>query len=611
MSSDPTILQSAFTIPIAVGLVVYTLVRWDRRPLHLLLAALLTTVILWLGGSVLKLANGPLWLQLVGLDLEIGASIFMPPLLLITMGYFARSALFEDSHGPAVALFAVSSVFLLAYLTDDWHHLYFVDRSAALAGDHPDRWAGPVFWGQQMWIGLCDAVALAYCASVLLKGRTPTERGRAAMVLAAALLPLAAHSVHMLDWLPIDYSLAPASIALTAVFFVQGVHRFGLLGGQTIVRHDLIEHMDFGLLLTDEQGTVLDANRAAEALIGSDRETLRGVGLPDVIRVLEPDAGSQDFGDRILSLPLDGSRAESEIHTGDGRIIEAGGGGVPTLGSQPAGRFVSLEDRTAQRNSERQLRERQKLESVGIMAAGVAHEVNNPLAYVRANLVHLRSIADTLPKQIGNGDGDTTLAEEMPEVIEESIEGLDRIARIVESMLRFARTSDEQFRPVDLVEVVDEALRLAALQRQVRVRVDRRGGPVPRVLGNAERLVQVLLNLFLNARQALTERDDGTIEAETTTEGDHVLVRIRDNGPGIPPEIEQRIFDPFFTTRAPDSGTGLGLSIAFDIVREHGGTLEMTTEVGSGTCFTVRLAAAPGEAFPQAESLDAAPNRPA
>jgi signal transduction histidine kinase len=111
------------------------------------------------------------------------------------------------------------------------------------------------------------------------------------------------------------------------------------------------------------------------------------------------------------------------------------------------------------------------------------------------------------------------------------------------------------------------------------------------VLASAERLVQVMLNLLLNARQALGDRTDGVIEAESDTEGDHVVVRIRDNGPGIPPELQQRIFDPFFTTRSPDAGTGLGLSIAFDIVREHGGTLEVTSRVGVGSCFTVRLAA--------------------
>ena len=591
MSPDPTLVQAAFAIPIISGLAVYTLFRWDKSILHLLLAAVLTSIVLWLGGMALKLSPGPLWLSHIGLDLEVGAIIFMPPLFLVTMAYFARSTFFESSRGPAITVFAVSSLFLAAYWTNDSHQLFFADRMAALSPQGPATGAGPIFWALQIWCASCSCVALVYCGRMMVHGRTRSEKGRAAMIVGAAAIPGVAHLAHTLHWLPIDYSLAPGTIALTAVLFVQGVHRYGLLGGQSIVRHDLIEHLDDGLILTDERGTVLDANRAAEHVLRLERHQLRGMPLPDVIALFEPDPASRDIAARILALPLDGSRVGAEIHTGDDRTIEVTGGAVPTLGLQPAGRFISIQDRSDQRRSEKLLRERQKLESVGILAAGVAHEVNNPLAYVRSNLVHLRSLAESLPKHLGP-EARAELGE-MPEVIDESIEGLDRIARIVESLLRFSRTSDEAQRPVDVDKVVDEALRLAALQRSTVVRVDRRRDPVPPVLGNPERLVQVLLNLFLNAKQVLADRTDGVIVAETTTEGDHVLMRVRDNGPGIPESLQQRIFDPFFTTRAPDSGTGLGLSIAFDIVRDHGGTLDVTSKVGVGSCFTVRLATMP------------------
>ncbi len=589
--SDPTLIQAAIAIPIISGLVVYTLFRWDRSVLHLLLAALLTSVVLWLGGIVLKSSPGPLWLNDVGLDLEVGAIIFMPPLFLMTMAYFTRSPLFESSHGPSIAVFAVSSFFLAAYWTDESHHLFFVDRTAALSTAGAASGAGPIFWALQIWCAFGSFWALSYCGRMMLEGRTRSERGRATMIVGAAAIPVVAHFAHMLDWLPLGFSLAPGTIGLTAIFFVQGVHRYGLLGGQTIVRHDLIEHLDDGLILTDEQGLVLDANRSAEHVLRLERDRLRGMLLPEVIALLEPDPASRDIAARILALPLDGSRVGAEIHTGDERIVEVTGGAVPSLGLQPAGRFISIQDRSDQRRSEKLLRERQKLESVGILAAGVAHEVNNPLAYVRSNLVHLRGLAESLPKHLRPQERGEI--DEMPEVIDESIEGLDRIARIVDSLLRFSRTSDEVQRPVDVDKVVDEALRLAALQRSTVVRVERRREPVPMVLGSAERLVQVLLNLFLNAKQVLADRTDGVIVAETTTEGDHVLMRVRDNGPGIPESLQQRIFDPFFTTRAPDSGTGLGLSIAFDIVRDHGGTLDVSSKVGVGSCFTVRLAALP------------------
>ena len=108
-------------------------------------------------------------------------------------------------------------------------------------------------------------------------------------------------------------------------------------------------------------------------------------------------------------------------------------------------------------------------------------------------------------------------------------------------------------------------------------------------MGSSNRLAQVLLNLLLNANQALAGRDGAQVEAETDHDAKDVLVRIRDNGPGIPEEHLQRIFDPFFTTREPGEGTGLGLSIAIGIVREHGGKLEVESQPGEGTCFTMRL----------------------
>jgi len=138
--------------------------------------------------------------------------------------------------------------------------------------------------------------------------------------------------------------------------------------------------------------------------------------------------------------------------------------------------------------------------------------------------------------------------------------------------------------------VVEEALRLADLHRDqsVVVESDLAQG-VPQVRGSHGRLVQLLLNLFLNGKQALSGAGNARIVAETGAEGAFAVLRVRDNGPGIPELDRERIFDPFFTTRDPGEGTGLGLSIASDIAREHGGILEVESHIGSGTCFTLRL----------------------
>jgi C4-dicarboxylate-specific signal transduction histidine kinase len=366
-----------------------------------------------------------------------------------------------------------------------------------------------------------------------------------------------------------------------------------MLESQPIVRQDLIEHMPEGLVLADGAGIVLDANASAESILGRGRDELRGGRLETIFAALGAGSEGEELAARIAGLPLVGARLAGELRTADARTIEVTAGALGSVGSQPAGRFVSLEDRTLQRRNERLLRERQKLESVGILAAGVAHEINNPLAFVRANLAHLRTLAERVEKLAG-GDSAGPDADllELGTVVEESLEGVVRIARIVNDMLRFSRMPEDAAEPVDVNDVIRTALRLAAFDRSSAVAVEQRlAEGLPPVRGSANRLVQVLLNLLLNAHHALAGRADARVVAESVREGHSVLVQVRDNGPGVPEPHRHRVFDPFFTTRAPGEGTGLGLSIAFDIVREHGGELELGAAPEGGACFTIRLPA--------------------
>jgi PAS domain S-box-containing protein len=594
---EPVVLQAGFAVPVTAGLVLYTLLRHERSPLHLLIAATLATVVVWMSALLAgMLLPEPSFARRVAFDVEILGVALMPPLCVITMARIARSPVFEQGMAPALALFAVSGLLFAAYASDGRHHLFVSDPAAALRGEHPRLWAGPLYWSLVLWSHLCSAIGIGFIAGAIRRGRTPSERKRAAMVLGAILTPIAAHLVYLLECTPLDFSLATGAMAPSAFFFLQGATRYGLLVAQPIVRQDVIEHFPDGILLADEEGIVLDANGAAESALGVARGELVGRALRDALTCLgEPDA-DQPIGDRVAALPLRGERFSEEIRTRDGRAIEITAGAVAALGSQPAGRFVALRDRSEQRRGERLLQERQKLESVGILAAGVAHEVNNPLAYVRANLAHLQKLSGELEKQLSLAPGRPGSALlEFPEILAESLEGLDRIARIVESMLRFSRLPEEGRRGVRVNELVEDALRLAALHRSHGVRVERRlGDGLPEVLGTAQRLVQVVLNLLLNARQALEGRADARIVAQTRCAGASIEIAIADNGPGIPEAQRRRIFDPFFTTRAPGEGTGLGLSIASEIVHEHGGTLECDSTPGEGSCFTIRLPVAEG-----------------
>lgn len=353
----------------------------------------------------------------------------------------------------------------------------------------------------------------------------------------------------------------PIWVGVGAVAIRLFVFDAGLAAFLPVARRDVIDHLESGVLVADLHGVVVDANAAARRLVPGGR--LVGRHLDEVTR-----AAAESPGRTI------------EVRTTPVR------GRIGIVGA-----FALLIDRTESQRLERQLQLAQKLEAVGVLTAGIAHEVNNPLAFVRANLVHLQELAGRLPKAAASGQGEEVRdLLELPDVIGESLQGLDRIGRIVESLLRFARPPAESRREVSLNEVASEALRFAALHRGRTVRVDTAfDAALPLIEASEDRLVQVALNLVLNAKQALADRPDGTIRLETAREGDSVVLRVRDNGPGVPPALRERIFDPFFTTRPPGEGTGLGLAIAFDILREHDGALELDSQPGAGACFTVRL----------------------
>jgi len=233
----------------------------------------------------------------------------------------------------------------------------------------------------------------------------------------------------------------------------------------------------------------------------------------------------------------------------------------------------------------------ERLASIGTLAAGIGHEINNPLTYVRLNLEHVIEELRSRPTI------DAALASELADVACEAREGADRVQGIVSDLRTFSRVS-ESTGAVDVRKVVDATLKMATAEVRHRARVVLDLAEVPMVVGDAGRLGQVLLNLLVNAAQAMPDVsiDRNTIRITTRTDaaGD-VLLQVSDTGCGIPQHLLARIFDPFFTTKPVGLGTGLGLSICHNIVRSFGGDISVRSEVGRGTRFSVLLRRAPDE----------------
>jgi signal transduction histidine kinase len=225
---------------------------------------------------------------------------------------------------------------------------------------------------------------------------------------------------------------------------------------------------------------------------------------------------------------------------------------------------------------------REKLSSLGLLAAGVAHEINNPMAFVSSNVRALHRDLSEQPQL------PEALREYVDDVLPATLDGIRRVNSIVADLRRFARNDSELPVQFDLNEEVRSALRLAQGELRDRGQVELELGEIPSLVGQPRQLSQVLLNLIVNAAQALPEQG-GVVKVSTRMEAGEAVVQVSDNGVGMSQEALSHLFQPFFTTKPMGQGTGLGLAVAYGIVTRHKGRIEVDSTPGQGTRITVRL----------------------
>jgi signal transduction histidine kinase/CheY-like chemotaxis protein len=262
---------------------------------------------------------------------------------------------------------------------------------------------------------------------------------------------------------------------------------------------------------------------------------------------------------------------------------------------------LSLRDTTDEREDEVRRLQAEKLASIGMLAAGVAHEINNPTAFVLANIEaltgHLRLLQEKvreLPEPVTAGLGLPDVLFEATAILQESKEGMARIHRIVRDLGSFSHVDDDGATTLDVNVAVESALTMLRNEIKYRARIERDLRSTQAVRGNQARLGQVFLNIILNAAQALDETAArrNVVRVRSFDEDESVVVEVEDNGPGIPSEVVPRIFDSFFTTKPRGIGTGLGLPISLGIIRSLGGQITVDSRPGEGATFRVRLPAA-------------------
>lgn len=226
----------------------------------------------------------------------------------------------------------------------------------------------------------------------------------------------------------------------------------------------------------------------------------------------------------------------------------------------------------------------EKMSALGTMVAGVAHEINNPTAYIKSNFELMREdLADIKEKTQGDQEVQK-LIEGFEKMLDANIEGVQRITKITSTLKNFAKKTQDEFSNSDINQGIEDTLIIAHNRLKNRITVHKQLTELPRIKCDISSLNQVFLNLILNAADAM---EKGDIWIKTHTSLDHIHIEIEDNGSGIPEDKLQHIFDPFFTTK--DEGTGLGLSISYKIVKRHNGNIEVRSSVGEGTRFKISL----------------------
>jgi PAS domain S-box-containing protein len=371
------------------------------------------------------------------------------------------------------------------------------------------------------------------------------------------------------------------------------------------------------VLITDPRGIIEYVNPAFESVTGFGRNEAQGRHT----RLLKSGLHDETFYRKMWSTITSGGTFHAQVtdRHKSGELIQLEESISPLRDASGAiTHYVcTARDITERQRLDMHLRQSEKLASLGQLAAGMAHEINNPVSFVHSNIGSLKEYFESLLRVLehletheeliaGTGEpGRAWVAEvdalkaqtdyaflkdDIPALLAESLDGIERVRRIVQDLRDFSRAEGcQDWERVDLRAGLDSTLNIAKNEIKHRADVVREYGEMPLVECMPAQLNQVFMNLLVNAAQAMPEGRRGTITVRCGQAGDEVWVEVADDGAGIPPENLKKIFDPFFTTKPVGKGTGLGLSLSYGIVEKHHGRIEVQSQPGAGTTFRITL----------------------
>ncbi|MFP3897542.1 MAG: histidine kinase N-terminal 7TM domain-containing protein [Anaerolineales bacterium] len=573
----------AVSAAICVGLAFLSW-RWRETPGAFALSFLMLAIAQW--GLLVAFENAAvresqkiLWSKLSYIG--IAAS---PVLLLVFVLRYTRQ---DEVVSPRffASLWVIPVLTLALVLTNDWHHLIWTR-----VGVHLDPARNVLLYEYGLWFwfwtayAYCLLVAATFFLVRMILRYRHIYRLQAALLLLAILFSWLGNVLYMADvGLLAGRDLTPLSFALAATLLFLNIHRFRLLDLVPIAREAVIENMEEGVLVVDRENRIVDANPAALELLGLDPSSIGKKveealsAWPELVDVyrdeteLRCEVCHEGASCHYLNACL------SRLHDGRGRF---------------RGRLVVVNDITAQKLLEEQLRQAQKMEAVGRLAGGIAHEFNNLLTVING-------YAEMSLTSLDKGDP-------IREDLEQVLEAGRRAARLTGRLLTFSRRRSMEVEVVDPRDVLTDIHHMLepVVDKDVRLETE-----IAEALGKIKvdrgRLQEALLNLVTNAQDAIGEKNDGegvvTIGARNVDfatpvkgylpveRGEYVLMEVRDTGVGMGADIQERIFEPFFTTKEVGDGTGLGMAIVYGTVEAFGGGIEVDSAPGRGTSVRIYI----------------------
>jgi signal transduction histidine kinase len=554
-----------------IALDLLTLTGWRRRALAV--ACMAVAAGLWATGDLLlRAADGPAE-RLLARQINYIGICGLPLAYLAVAAQAARPSWWRHARW-VLALGAV--VPLATYSCFFWDSReWFVDYATV-----PPR-RGPVFYAHMLygWALVVTSWLYFWKTAQRLRRASP---GRLLALAIGNLAPLAANFLHIVV-VPNVPDPTPILIGLGALCVRFAVIDSGLALFLPLARADVLEQVAVGIAVADLEGRVVDANRAARDLAHCGDPI--GRPLAELVRAATARA---DVVVEARCVPLHST--------------------VAVVGSA-----ALLEDRTESRQAEQRLQLAARLESLGFLTAGIAHEVNNPLAFIRANLSQLEKLALEVSQSEFAAqlpDRARAIAGDARELVADTQEGVERIAALVHRLKTFARNESVdpgRRAPVDLGRVADAAIAMASVGL-LRGAIRRVGGAGPAVLANEGDLVQIALNLLVNAVQASEGGVD--IEVEVAPSAGGASLAVHDRGTGIDGDALPHLFEPFYTTKPQGTGSGLGLSLSSDLAHRYEGRLSARNREGGGATFTLWLPTRTTASATQLEPTEIAAQEP-